>query len=453
MPQAPTSSAGVRISGAASTAQTSADGSAWQTRPVTTAPTSLAQLQRRTLATLVSTQVLGGLGVGAAISVNAMLAKDVSGVESLAGLAQTAAVLGTALVTLLLARVMDDRGRRIGLSLGYGLGFLGTALSILAGVLRFFPLLLVGAVFLGATTAANNQSRYAATDLSPPAHRGRDLSLVVWATTVGSVLGPNLSGPGKVVAGVVGLPPLTGAYLFSGVGMLAALAVMLIRLRPDPLIVARAEHLKGTPEGQVPTTRASGWALLRENRLLRLAALGMALSHAVMVSVMVMTPIHMDHGHAALEIIGLVISIHILGMYVFSPLVGMAVDRWGSAPILGLGAVTLLASLVLSGTSHAGASWPLGLGLFLLGVGWSLGTIACSTLVTAASTPHTRPAIQGVTDLLTSLTAAVGGAAAGVIVGGPGYSALNAAAAVLAVGVLVTAAAVGRHTSSIRSAD
>ncbi len=417
-----------------------------------TTPTGPVEVQRRTLATLVTTQVLGGLGVGAAISVNAMLAKDVSGVESLAGLAQTAAVLGTALVTLLLARVMDDRGRRIGLSLGYALGILGTALSILAGVLRIFPLLLVGAVFLGATTAANNQSRYAATDLSMPTHRGRDLSLVVWATTIGSVLGPNLSGPGKSVAAIVGLPPLTGAYLFSGVGMIAALIVMLSRLRPDPLLIARAEHLKDGPAGAASATRASGWLMLRENRLLRLAALGMALSHAVMVSVMVMTPIHMDHGHAALEIIGLVISVHILGMYVFSPLVGMAVDRWGSGPILGLGAIVLIASLVLSGTSHAGASWSLGAGLFLLGVGWSLGTIACSTLVTAASTPHTRPAIQGVTDLLTSLTAAVGGAVAGLIVGGPGFSALNAAAGLLAVGVLTVGLAVRRHTRPDRSA-
>ena len=412
-----------------------------------TLPT-LAAVQRRTIATLLSTQVLGGLGVGAAISVNAMLAKDVSGVESLAGLAQTAAVLGTALVTLLIARVMDDHGRRIGLTLGYALGFIGTALSIVAGVTRVFALLLIGAVFLGATTAANNQSRYAATDLSLPAHRGRDLSLVVWATTVGSVLGPNLSGPGKVVASAVGLPPLTGAYLFSGVGMLAAMAVMFFRLRPDPLVLARAEHLKELPAGTAPTARASGRALLRENRLLRLAAIGMSLSHAVMVSVMVMTPIHMDHGHASLEIIGLVISIHILGMFVFSPAVGMAVDRWGSAPILAAGGVVLLVALVLAGSSHAGASWTLGLGLFLLGVGWSLGTIACSTLVTAASTPHTRPAIQGVTDLLTSLAGALGGAIAGLVVGLAGYSALNIGAAVLAVGVVTTAVAVGRQTES-----
>ncbi|MBK8468873.1 MAG: MFS transporter [Candidatus Phosphoribacter sp.] len=417
---------------------------------MTATPYDVRHAQRRTLKTLVTTQTLGGLGVGAAISVNAMLAKDVSGQESLAGLAQTFAVLGTAMVTLLIARVMDDHGRRVGLTLGYAIGVAGTALSILAGVLRLFPLLLVGAACLGATTAANNQSRYAATDLSEPAHRGRDLSLVVWATTIGSVLGPNLSGPGKVAASAVGLPPLTGAYLFSGVGMIAALAVMWTRLRPDPLLLARAEHLRAEPraQGAPEPTRASGWALLRDDRMLRLAAVGLALSHAVMVSVMVMTPIHMDHGHASLEIIGLVISIHILGMFALSPLVGMAVDRWGSAALLAAGGVVLLISLVLSGTSHAGASWALGLGLFLLGVGWSLGTIACSTLVTAAATPQNRPAIQGVTDLITSLTAAVGGAFAGVVVGGPGFAMLNALAGVLALGVLWAAYAVRRHTRS-----
>ncbi|MEI2826819.1 MAG: MFS transporter [Dermatophilaceae bacterium] len=168
---------------------------------------------------------------------------------------------------------------------------------------------------------------------------------------------------------------------------------------------------------------------------------------------MVMTPVHMDHGHADLEIIGLVISIHILGMYVFSPFVGRAVDRWGSPRILGLGGVTLLAALALAGTSQAGSSVPLGVGLFLLGVGWSFGTIACSTLVTAASTPRTRPAIQGVTDLITGMTAAVGGAVAGVVVGGPGYGALNAISAVFAAVVIVTAVAAARHTSALMRAD
>lgn len=411
-------------------------------------------MQRNTVSTLVSTQILGGLGVGAAISVNALLAKTVSGREDFAGLAQTSAVLGAAVITMLLASVMDRRGRRPGLTLGYAIGVTGAALSIIAGSIASFPLLLVGAALLGGTTAANNQSRYAATDLSAPDRRGRDLSTVVWATTVGSVLGPNLSGPGKVVAGWLALPPLTGAYVIAGVGIIAAMVVMTVRLRPDPLLLARAEaqaHHDAT--GAATPPRESGWQILRGNRLLQLAAVGLALSHAVMVAVMVMTPVHMDHGHADLEIIGLVISIHILGMYVFSPFVGRAVDRWGSPRILGLGGVTLLAALALAGTSQAGSSVPLGVGLFLLGVGWSFGTIACSTLVTAASTPRTRPAIQGVTDLITGMTAAVGGAVAGVVVGGPGYGALNAISAVFAAVVIVTAVAAARHTSALMRAD
>ena len=411
-------------------------------------------MQRNTVSTLVSTQILGGLGVGAAISVNALLAKTVSGREDFAGLAQTSAVLGAAVITMLLASVMDRRGRRPGLTLGYAIGVTGAALSIIAGSIASFPLLLVGAALLGGTTAANNQSRYAATDLSAPDRRGRDLSTVVWATTVGSVLGPNLSGPGKVVAGWLALPPLTGAYVIAGVGIIAAMVVMTVRLRPDPLLLARAEaqaHHDAT--GAATPPRESGWQILRGNRLLQLAAVGLALSHAVMVAVMVMTPVHMDHGHADLEIIGLVISIHILGMYVFSPFVGRAVDRWGSPRILGLGGVTLLAALALAGTSQAGSSVPLGVGLFLLGVGWSFGTIACSTLVTAASTPRTRPAIQGVTDLITGMTAAVGGAVAGVVVGGPGYGTLNAISAVFAAVVIVTAVAAARHTSALMRAD
>ena len=410
-------------------------------------------MQHNTLSTLVSTQILGGLGVGAAISVNALLAKSVSGREDFAGLAQTSAVLGAAVITMLLASVMDRRGRRPGLTLGYAIGVMGAALSIIAGSTGAFPMLLIGAALLGGTTAANNQSRYAATDLSSPDRRGRDLSTVVWATTVGSVLGPNLSGPGKVVAGWLGIPPLTGAYVIAGVGIIAAMVVMTVRLRPDPLLLARSEAAATrTGSGEPDPRRQSGWAILRGNRLLQLAAAGLALSHAVMVAVMVMTPVHMDHGHADLEVIGLVISIHILGMYVFSPLVGRAVDRWGSPPILGLGGVTLLVALALAGTSQAGSSIPLGVGLFLLGVGWSFGTIACSTLVTAASTPQTRPAIQGVTDLLTGVTAAVGGAVAGVVVGGPGYGALNAISAVFAAAVLATAIAAARHTGDLARA-
>jgi MFS family permease len=64
---------------------------------------------------------------------------------------------------------------------------------IAAVVLELFLLLLVGALLFGFATAANLQARYAATDLATPERRGRALALVVWATTVGAVAGPNLT--------------------------------------------------------------------------------------------------------------------------------------------------------------------------------------------------------------------------------------------------------------------
>lgn len=413
-------------------------------------PVDVAAAQRRTLGTLVTTQAFGGIGVSAAVSVNALLAKDVSGSEQLAGLAQTAQTFGAALVTFLIARLMDARGRRIGLATGYAVGGLGAVISTAAGAVRSFPLLLLGATLVGAMAAANQQSRYAATDLAPADRRGRHLSLVVWATTIGSVAGPNLTGPGGALASRLGLPPLAGPYLFTAAGVVLAVSVMLVRLRPDPLLLARAVAAADAPgrDGArtAGPTHTSGWAIVRHDPAVRAGALGMALSYAVMVSVMVMTPIHMDHGHASLEVIGLVISVHILGMYAFAPLVGMAVDRWGCPGVLAAGGLVLLVSLVLAGLSPAGASWALGAGLFLLGVGWSMGNVASSTLVTSATTPTSRPLVQGVTDLLTGITAAVGGAVAGFVVGGPGFAALTLFAGLLAFGVVAASVAARRHT-------
>jgi len=303
-------------------------------------------------------------------------------------------------------------------------------------------------VLLGAVTATNLQSRYAATDLSNPAHRGRDLSTVVWATTIGSVLGPNLSGAGGVVARWINLPELAGPFLFTIVALLAAAAVMAVQLRPDPLLLARSVAPDDDPaDVGALTTPDRPWAVIRHTPLVLAAAVGMALSHAVMVSVMVMTPIHMDHGGASLEVIGFVISGHILGMFAFSPLVGMLADRVGSPLAIGLGGVILLASLVLAGLSAPGASPGLGLGLFLLGLGWSFGSVGSSTLLVAATPVRHRPRVQGSVDMLTGFTAAAGGAVAGVVVGTLGYGWLSAGAAVLAFGVVVVSVVAGRYAA------
>jgi MFS family permease len=412
----------------------------------------LAAVQRRTLWTLVASQSLGGLGITIGIAVAAILAEEILGSPELAGLAMTMQVLGAAVASMLLARVMGRRGRRPGLALGYLLGGSGAALCVLAGVVGSFLTLLAGATLLGATTAANAQSRYAATDLARSERRAGSLSLVVWATTVGAVAGPNLIGPAGRVAERLGMPALTGPFLFGLVGILASALVITVFLRPDPLLVARQAAVDARGAGAVPAVlRGTTWSRVLETVRSRpgvasgMAAL--ALAHAVMVAVMVMTPLHMHHGGAELEIIGVVISAHVLGMFALAPVVGWAADRVGRVPVMGVGALFLAASLLLAGSSPAGASWQIGCALFLLGLGWSSCTVAASTLLSESAPLPVRTDVQGAADLVMGLVAGAAGAFAGVVMGWLGYAALNVFAGLLVAGIVV-ACALARRTPS-----
>jgi MFS family permease len=319
-------------------------------------------------------------------------------------------------------------------------------------VVSSFQLLLVGTTLLGATTAANSQSRYAATDLAEPRRRARALSVVVWATTIGAVAGPNLTGVAGRAAHQLGLPRLTGPFLFGTVGMLAAAAVIGLMMRPDPLLVAREAALARGAAARTGTSWTRALEVVRDRPAVGAGIAALALAHSVMVAVMVMTPLHMHHGGATLEVIGIVVSVHILGMYVLAPVVGWAADRLGRPVVLATGAGVLLVSLLLSGTSPAGASYQIGLGLFLLGFGWSLCTVAASTLLTEAAPLHARTDVQGVADLTMGLVAAAAGALGGVVVGTLGYGALNLFAAVLVTGI-ATAAEYTRRTTSAASAQ
>ncbi|WP_224274055.1 MFS transporter [Nocardioides lacusdianchii] len=399
----------------------------------------VAQVQRHTVRTLVVSQAVGAVGVTIGVATASLLARDISGSETLAGLAQTFQVLGTAAAAYVLARVMRRRGRRIGIVLGYLAGATGALLAVLAGVVDSMAVLLVGAVLLGATTAVNSSSRYAATDLATEAHRARALSVVVWATTIGAVAGPNLVGVGGTVARPLGIPELTGGFAIGSVVLVLAALWVWVRLRPDPLLLA--QEAAGVVPDDAPHVRGRSWAafttVVRDVPAVGAAVVAMACAHAAMVTVMIMTPLHMEHGGAHLEVIGFVISIHVLGMFAFSPVVGWAADRFGRSPVLVAGGVVLLVSLALCGLSPEGSSWQIFTGLFLLGLGWSCATVAASTVIADRTPIEARTDVQGTSDMAMALTAAGGGAFAGVIVGGLGYPALALFAALLALAVVV----------------
>ena len=420
-----------------------------------------ARLQRRTLRTLVVAQAFGALGITIGIATASLLARDLSGSEELAGLAQTTQVLGAAVGSWALARLMGRRGRRIGLVTGNLVGASGAVLAVVAGVVGSMTLLLVGACLLGATSSANFAARYAATDLATVRNRGRSLSLVVWATTIGAVVGPNLTGPSADFADLLNIPELTGPFALGAIGMLVAALVIWVLLRPDPLLVAResaAAVVERVPEidpvgtpGPVSTSSTSQVRakptvreVLRERPAIAAAIAGLAAAHAVMISVMVMTPLHMEHGGTELKVIGMVISLHVLGMFAFAPLVGMAADRLGRATVLTAGGVVLLVALVMCARAPEGSSYEIFVGLFLLGFGWSLATVAGSTMIAELAPLESVTEVQGTSDLVMGLAGAGGSALSGVIVGEFGFPVLAGFSSIFAVGVLVAATLAGR---------
>jgi MFS family permease len=397
-------------------------------------------VQRRTVGVLSGGVALAGLGVTVGVTVGGLLARDVAGTDSASGLGQTAGVLGAAVIAVPLAGLSDRFGRRAGLALGYAVAVLGAVLAVVAAGLSSLPLLLVGLFGFGAATACGLQARYAAADLAVPERRGRDLSLVVWATTIGSVLGPNLAGPGADLGVSLGLPELGGAYAVSAAVFVVVGGAILALLRPDPLLLAR--RLGGGAAG-VRRRGATGVAVraVWASPDGRLGLTAVVVSHSVMVGVMVMTPVHMGHAGGpegtTLRIIGLVISVHVAGMYLFSPLVGLLADRAGRRTTVAVGGGLLLAAAALAGTAPPGAAVRLGAGLLLLGLGWSCGLIAGSTLITESVAPEMRPTAQGGTDLLMGLGAALAGVVGGPLLAVGGFGLVSGVSAALVLPLAV----------------
>lgn len=379
-------------------------------------------------------QIMSGLGYASTVGAGSLLVATIADSEALAGLAQTFGVLGAAAMALPLANLTRRGGRRLALSSGYAIGAVGAVFAVLGGMNRLVPVLLLGTFLLGAASASGYQARYAATDLAGNHDRARSLSLVVWASTIGSVLGPNLMAPFGEIAANYGLPKLTGPYVFAALTLAIGALIVRLRLKPDPYLTSISntaeEFVKPT---KVPTKEV--FAHIKSEPKALLGLLAIAIGHIIMVSVMVMTPVHMAHVDVSLRIIGLVISVHIAGMYAFSPIVGILSDRWGRPRVIQIGGLILLASAVIAGTAPAHDHVQLGIGLFLLGLGWSCTLVAGSTLLSESVATHYRAPAQGTSDLIMNLSGAIGGAIAGIIIATLSYGWLCGLAAIPVVGL------------------
>ncbi|EKT76940.1 major facilitator superfamily protein [Rhodococcus opacus M213] len=406
------------------------------------APSRQARLQRRVVWVLAAGQVLGGLGTGVALSLGALLITRVSGSPAWSGMAATMGTLGAALLAIPLARLAQSRGRRISLSAGAAAAVVGGGIVVAAAALGTIWLLLGGMLAMGAAQAVNLQARFAATDLASAGSRARDLSLVVWSTTIGAMAGPNLFEPGEAIGRILDLPPLTGGIVIAVAAQTLGAVVYLLGLRPDPLLVAAAHPSSSDPAGHRATPQPDHvpeqhhLAVLRSVPAARRSVATLALSHAVMVALMSMTPVHLVEHGASLNVVGVTISLHVAGMYAFSPVFGFLADRVGARWTILLGQALFVGSLLLSALG-SGNPVSVTISLVLLGLGWSASTVAGSALVSAAAPPAHQPRLQGVSDTAMNLTGAAGGAAAGLILAGVGFGGLSASLLVLVVVIVL----------------
>jgi MFS family permease len=338
--------------------------------------------------------------------------------------------------------IVRSHGRRPSLATLYLVAATGAILVVIAATRGSIPLLFLGFFLFGGATAANFQARYAAVDLAPAPLRGRHLSLIVWATTIGAVMGPSLAPlAGKFAAGY-GVPTLAGPYFFSALLFGLAILLLTVFLRPDPAVVARtALGHPSSPDSSAP--RAGMGAALRfvlSHQAARLGVSAMAIGNVVMIGIMAMTPVHIKGaGHDAahtLGIVGLVLSFHIAGMYAFSPVFGWLTDRLGRRAVIFLGIALLLLACAVAGTAgHDPAR--LAAGLMTLGLGWSASMVAGSTLFSESIPLHLRPSAQGLSDLIIGLAGAMAGAVSGVVVAAWSYSTLTLLAALATVPLIL----------------
>ena len=387
--------------------------------------------QRRTLTVIVISQVLGGAGLAAGVTVGALLAQDMLGSEGLAGLPAALFTLGSALAAFLVGRFTQRWGRRIGLGLGFAAGGLGAIGVVVAAVIGSAPLLFLALFVYGAGTATNLQARYAGTDLAPATRRARAVSIAMVSTTLGAVAGPNLVEPLGSLAEGMGVPRLAGPFMLAAVAYLAAGIALLILLSPDPYLLAREldrvrQHREQGDPGAAPAAPQAGLGAY-------VGAVVMVVTQISMVAIMTMTPVHMRAHDHTLGAVGLVIGLHIGAMYLPSLVTGSLVDRIGRTPMAVASGATLLAAGAVAAFAPGDSLPLLILALVLLGLGWNFGLISGTALVVDATVPENRPRTQGAIDVLVALSGAAGGALSGVLMAATSYVTLSIIGGLLAL--------------------
>lgn len=394
-------------------------------------PEKLKSLYRRVLIVVSLSQVFGGAGLAAGITVGALLAQQMLGTDAYAGVPSALFTLGSAGAALIVGKLSQRYGRRTGLSTGFIVGGLGAIGVVIAAMMNSVILLFASLLIYGAGTATNLQARYAGTDLANKKQRATAISTTMLMTTFGAVLGPNLVEFMGEFALSIGVPALAGPFILSSIAFILAGLVLFIMLRPDPLEIAKrieADKQKYEHNNQTKSINRT-----INTKGLSVGATVMVLTQIVMVAIMTMTPVHMKHhGHSLTEV-GIVIGFHVGSMYLPSLATGILVDKIGRTAMSIASGITLLLAGLLAAFAPSDSMVLLIIALSLLGLGWNFGLISGTAQIVDSTEPSTRAKTQGKIDVLIALAGASGGALSGMLVANASYAILSLAGGLLSL--------------------
>lgn len=385
-------------------------------------PEKLKKIYKKVLIVVSLSQIFGGAGLAAGITVGALLAQQMLGTEAIAGLPSALFTLGSAIAAFFVGKLSQRYGRRIGLTVGFLTGGLGAIGVVIAALLNSVILLFASLLIYGAGTATNLQARYAGTDLADKKQRAKAISTTMVMTTFGAVAGPNLVEVMGKFALSIGIPSLAGPFILSAGAFIMAGLVLFIMLRPDPLLLAKSIEVHKHQEADGTISHAS--TLPNKNGII-IGAVVMILTQIVMVAIMTMTPIHMQHHGHQLSAVGIVIGFHVGSMYLPSLVTGILVDKIGRTAMSIAAGVTLLLAGLVAAYAPSDSIVMLVVALSLLGLGWNFGLISGTAQIVDATTPSTRAKIQGTIDVFVALAGATGGALSGIIVAKSNYAVLS----------------------------
>jgi len=366
----------------------------------------------KNLTLLTISQVFGFTAATITVFLSGIIGSQITSIKSLATLPTALYVVGTAIFTILAARIMSKIGRRLGFIFAAFGSSMASLLSAFAISQQNFILFCVSCLILGMGAAFNHQYRFAAAESVEKEKAPKAISILMLAGIVAAFLGITSANYTKNI-----FPDYlyVGSYL-----MLAAFTFM-------PAIFLffykNNEKIKIDLNNEYNGRRL--FEIIFQPRFFQ-AVIAAAFAYAIMSFLMTATPMSMHlMEKMSLEKTGLVLQIHVAAMFFPSLITGHLIKKYGHSNIIYVGVIFFIVMIILSLFEQTYTNYMVA--LIFLGLGWNFLFISGTSLVVLSYQEEEKFKAQGINDLIVFTTMAAASLSAGVMLSLTSWKTMNLA--------------------------